>query len=179
MLRQALNVYFTVLVGAMTALVMVLTVIVSYQVFSRYVDFVPSYLWTEEASRFCFIWTVLLGAAIAVREGTHFTIDVLPEEMPTWLQRTVEVVVLALIGVIALVMVFGGLRFAEIGWTRISTTSGIRLAWVYAAIPVSGFSILLFVTEQLVDVFRGEQARLGSREGLESEEIERSGEGGQ
>lgn len=178
-MRRVVNVYFTVLVGVMTALVMALTVIVSYQVFSRYVGFIPPYLWTEEASRFCFIWLVLLGSAIAVREGTHFTIDVLPEEMPAWLQRTVEVMVLSLIALIALVMFFGGLRFAEIGWTRISTTSGIRLAWVYAAIPVSGFSILLFVAEQLVDVFRGERARLGSREGLESEEIERSGEGGQ
>lgn len=178
MVRRALNIYFTALVGTMTALVMVLTVIVSYQVFSRYVDFVPPYLWTEEASRFCFIWTVLLGAAIAVREGTHFTIDVLPQDMPAWLQRTVEVMVLLLVAVIALVMIFGGLRFAEVGWGRISTTSGIRLAWVYAAIPVSGFSILLFVVEQLVDVFRGEHARLGSREGLESEAIDRAREGG-
>lgn len=162
----------------MVALIMVLTVIVSYQVFSRYVDFVPPYLWTEEAARFCFIWTVLLGAAIAVREGTHFTIDVLPQGMSAWLQRTVEVTVLSLIAVIALVMIFGGLRFTEIGWDRISTTSGIRLAWVFAAIPVSGVSILLFVVEQLADVFRGESARLGSREGLEAEGVERSREGG-
>ena len=94
MLQKALNIYSAVLVGVMTALVMALTVVVSYQVFSRYVDFVPRFLWTEEVSRFCFIWVVLLGAAVAVREGTHFTIDVLPQSMPGWLQRVIEVTVL-------------------------------------------------------------------------------------
>lgn len=167
MLQKALNLYSTVLVGVMTALVMALTVVVSYQVFSRYVDFVPRFLWTEEVSRFCFIWVVLLGAAIAVREGTHFTIDVLPQSMPDWLQRLIEVTVLVLVAVVGLVMLFGGLRFTEIGLTRISTTSGIRLAWVYAAIPVAGFSIVLFVTQQLARVIRGEHVRLGSRDGLD------------
>lgn len=167
MLQRVLNVYAAILIGVMGALVMVLTVIVSYQVFSRYVGFVPRFLWTEEAARFCFVWVVLLGAAIAVREGTHFTIDLLPQNMPSWLRRTVDISVLALVGLIGLVMLFGGLRFTEIGLTRISTTSGVRLAWVYAAVPVSGFSIVLFVIQQLVDVARGGQARLGSRDGLE------------
>ena len=80
-----------------------------------------------------------------------------------------------LVAVIGIVMLFGGLRFTEIGLTRISTTSGIRLAWVYAAIPVAGFSIILFVAQQLVRVVRGEQVRLGSRDGLD--EIQSAEEG--
>lgn len=173
MLQRVLNVYNKILVGAMTTLLMALTVVVSYQVFSRYADFVPRYLWTEELSRFCFIWVVFLGAAIAVKEGTHFTIDILPEGMPSWLRWAVAVLVLTLVAVIGFVMVSGGLRFTAIGMDRISTTSGIRLAWVYAAVPVAGFSILLFVVEKFVGIARGEHARLGSREGLESEEVSR------
>lgn len=170
MLRRILSIYNKVLVGAMTTLLMILTVVVSYQVFSRYVDFVPRYLWTEEVSRFCFIWVVFLGAAIAVKEGTHFTIDILPDSVPSGLRWAIEVLVLALVAVIGFVMVAGGLRFTSIGIDRISTTSGIRLAWVYAAVPVAGLSILLFVVEKFVGIARGEHARLGSREGLEPEE---------
>lgn len=171
MLQRTLNIYNKVLIGTMTALLMALTVVVSYQVFSRYVDFVPRYLWTEELARFCFIWVVFLGAAVAVRAGAHFTIDILPEGIPSWLRWTIEVLVLALVAVIGAVMLVGGLRFTEIGINRISTTSGIRLAWVYAAIPVAGFSILLFVVEKFIGIARGEHAKLGSREGLESEEV--------
>lgn len=170
MLRKVLNVYYNVLAGVMTVLVMALTLVVSYQVFSRYIDFVPRFLWTEEVSRFCFIWVLLLGAAVAVREGSHFTIDVLPQNMSPGLQRALGAVVFVLVAVIAVVMLLGGLRFTEIGLNRVSTTSGIRLAWVYAAIPVSGFSMLLFAVERLVGIARGERVRTGSREGLGSEE---------
>mgnify|MGYP000052600114 CR=1 FL=1 len=34
--------------------------------------------WTEEMARFFFIWMVMLGAMIGVREGTHFEVDVFP-----------------------------------------------------------------------------------------------------
>lgn len=167
MLAKFVDVYSKVIVGAMTALVMALTLVVSYQVFSRYADFVPRYIWTEEASRFCFIWVVMLGAAIAVREGAHFTIDVLPQGIPEWLSRSVVTLGLLVIAVIGVLMVLGGLRFVEIGIDRISTTSDIRLAWVYAALPVSGISILVFTVEKIMWVMRGGQTSLGSRGGGE------------
>jgi TRAP-type C4-dicarboxylate transport system permease small subunit len=173
MLRRVLDAYYKALIGLMTALVMALTLVVSYQVFSRYVDFVPRYLWTEEVARFCFIWVLLLGAAIAVREGSHFTIDVLPQSMSPRLQQVLEALVLVLVAAIAALMLFGGLRFVDIGMSRISTTSGIRLAWVYAAVPFSGFSMIVFVAERLVSVLRGEPLRRGSREKAELGETRR------
>jgi TRAP-type C4-dicarboxylate transport system permease small subunit len=30
-------------------------------------------------ARFCFIWVILVGSMIAVRDGTHFTVDLLPK----------------------------------------------------------------------------------------------------
>ena len=51
---------------------------VTLQIFSRFIDFIPRYIWTEEAARFCLIWLIMLGATIAVRDGTHFDVDVLP-----------------------------------------------------------------------------------------------------
>ena len=51
----------------------VLVIPVSLQIFSRYTSFIPSYIWTEEMARFCLVYAVMLGAMLAVREGTHFT----------------------------------------------------------------------------------------------------------
>ena len=51
---------------------------VTLQIFSRFIDFIPRYIWTEEVARFCLIWIIMLGATIAVRDGTHFDVDVLP-----------------------------------------------------------------------------------------------------
>ena len=38
----------------------------------------PSYIWTEEMARFLFIWTIMIGAMVGVREGPHFEVDVWP-----------------------------------------------------------------------------------------------------
>ena len=45
-----------------------LVIPVSLQIFSRYTELIPSYIWTEEMARFLFIWTIMIGAMIGVRE---------------------------------------------------------------------------------------------------------------
>ena len=78
MLSAALRVYFRVLQAVMTALLAVMVVPVTLQIVSRYTGLIPRYIWTEEVARFCFIWIIMVGAMVAVREGTHFEVDVLP-----------------------------------------------------------------------------------------------------
>ena len=70
-----------------------------------------------------------------------------------------EIFVLVAMAIIAGLMILGGLRFVQLGMTQVSTTSGIRLAWVYLSVPVSGFSMLVFIVERAVGVLRGEGAR--------------------
>ena len=60
----------------------ILVIPVSLQIFSRYTELIPSYIWTEEMARFLFIWTIMIGAMIGVRESTHFEVDVWPQLSP-------------------------------------------------------------------------------------------------
>jgi TRAP-type C4-dicarboxylate transport system permease small subunit len=64
------------------ATVAVLIVPVTMQVIARFTPLLPAYIWTEELARFLFIWMVMLGAMIGVREGTHFEVDVWPDLKP-------------------------------------------------------------------------------------------------
>ncbi len=48
------------------------------QILSPLHRIIPRYIWTEEIARFCFVWIIMIGAMIAVRDGTHFDVDVLP-----------------------------------------------------------------------------------------------------
>src|SRR5260370_34922466 len=61
-----------------TVLIAVMIIPVTLQIFSRFFEFIPRYIWTEEVARFCLMWLIMLGATIAVRDGTHFDVDVLP-----------------------------------------------------------------------------------------------------
>src|SRR3546814_18020083 len=53
------------------------------QILARYVAFSPGSVWTEEVAPFCFIWIIMIGAMIAVRDDTHFDVDLLPTPRTT------------------------------------------------------------------------------------------------
>ncbi len=77
-MRRLNALIYRVLQVLLTVLMAVMIIPVTLQIFSRFFDFIPRYIWTEEAARFCLIWLIMLGATIAVRDGTHFDVDVLP-----------------------------------------------------------------------------------------------------
>src|SRR3972149_3912796 len=77
-IKAILNGYYRALQVGMTVLMGVMVIPVTLQIFSRYTGWIPRYIWTEEAARFCFMWMIMTGATIAVRDGTHFVVDVLP-----------------------------------------------------------------------------------------------------
>jgi TRAP-type transport system small permease protein len=58
--------------------VAILVLPVAIQIFSRFTDLLPNYIWTEELARFLLVWTVMIGAMIGVRESSHFEVDVWP-----------------------------------------------------------------------------------------------------
>jgi len=77
-MKRLIDAYCRLLTWLMVATVAILVVPVSLQIVARYTRMIPSYIWTEEMSRFLFIWMVMLGAMIGVREGTHFEVDIWP-----------------------------------------------------------------------------------------------------
>ena len=79
-MKKLINIYYSFLKIILTILMGLIIVPVTMQIFARYVDFVPRYIWTEELARFCFIWIILVGAMIAMRKDEHFTVDLLPTQ---------------------------------------------------------------------------------------------------
>ena len=94
---------------------------VSLQIFSRYTELIPSYIWTEEMARFMFIWTIMIGAMIGVRESTHFEVDLLPQMSP---RGEAVARLLGRLGVLvaACIFVMAGIEFTRFAWRRTSRT---------------------------------------------------------
>ena len=78
-MKKIIDAYHRLLTWLMVASVAILIVPVTLQIISRYTALIPSWIWTEELSRFLFIWMVMLGAMIGIREHSHFEVDVWPE----------------------------------------------------------------------------------------------------
>ena len=81
-MKRIIDAYHRLLTWLMVATVAILIVPVTLQIISRYTALIPSWIWTEELSRFLFIWMVMLGAMIGIREHSHFEVDVWPELAP-------------------------------------------------------------------------------------------------
>ena len=81
-MKRIIEGYHHLLTWLMVASVAILIIPVTLQIISRYTELIPSWIWTEELSRFLFIWMVMLGAMIGIRESSHFEVDVWPELMP-------------------------------------------------------------------------------------------------
>jgi TRAP-type C4-dicarboxylate transport system permease small subunit len=151
--RRVSAAYAKLLEFLLAACVGILIVPVTLQIISRYTPLIPSYIWTEEMARFLFIWTIMIGAMVGVRESQHFEVDVWPD-----LSRRSEAAVriLARLGVLALALVFvtAGLEFTRFAWNRTSELADLPLWLIHVAWPVAGVTWIVFAGEQIVDEMR-------------------------
>src|SRR5882757_2385265 len=118
-MKKLIDGYCRLLTWLMVATVAILVVPVSLQIVSRYTQLIPSYIWTEELARFMFIWMVMLGAMIGVREATHFEVDVWPALGPRS-NALLRIVSHVFVLVFALVFVWWGVEFTRFGWDQLS-----------------------------------------------------------
>jgi TRAP-type C4-dicarboxylate transport system permease small subunit len=155
--------YFRLLRLLMTALLAVMVVPVTLQIVSRYTGWIPRYIWTEEAARFCFIWIIMLGAIIAVREGTHFEVDVLPTPASARREAALRLLVALLMLVFAVVFVHYGVRYAAFGYTQTSELTGINMVAIHGVYLLAGLSWVAFLGERVwlaIAVLRGDTRAL-------------------
>ena len=137
----------------MVATVAILIVPVTLQIISRYTQLIPSYIWTEELSRFLFIWMVMLGAMIGIREHTHFEVDVWPELKPK-ANALLRIVSHLFVLVFALVFIWWGIQFVRFGWNQLSELAELPMPYIFAAWPLAGATWALFLGESLLENLR-------------------------
>ena len=152
-MKRLIDAYCRLLTWLMVATVAILVVSVSLQIVARYTQLIPSYIWTEEMSRFLFIWMVMLGAMIGVREGTHFEVDIWPE-LGRRANAALRIVSHLFVLVFALVFLFWGIQFVQFGWYQESELAELPMPFIFVAWPLAGATWLLFVGEVFADNFR-------------------------
>jgi TRAP-type C4-dicarboxylate transport system permease small subunit len=129
---------------------LLMSAVVTYQVFSRFLDVIPFWGGTEELARGLFIWVVLLGASLGVRTQEHFIVDVLPAATPPALQHGLRLLVAAIVLAVTLVIAVYGWDFAISGFARRSLATHWPATWSYSALTVGGAFMTVFALRALV-----------------------------
>jgi TRAP-type C4-dicarboxylate transport system permease small subunit len=150
-MRRAVQLFYRFLQVLLTLLMVGLLVPVTMQVLSRYTPIVPRYIWTEEIARFCFVWIVMIGAMIAVRDGTHFDVDLLPHSKKPRVEALARLFVHLMIGVSGVLFLVYGYDFAILGSRQVSEIAGLPMLSIYIAWPLAGLVWLIFLIERVAD----------------------------
>jgi TRAP-type C4-dicarboxylate transport system permease small subunit len=148
-MRRFIARYHALLNALLGISVAMLVVPVTLQIVARFTELIPHWIWTEEMARFLFIWMVMLGAMIGVREATHFEVDVWPDLAPR-ANALLRIVSNVFILAFALVFVWYGIRFVQFGWNQTSELAEMPMTFIFVAWPLAGLTWLLFAGERLL-----------------------------
>ncbi len=151
MAKRCLERYAWLLRKLITVLLGLLVIPVTLQIVSRYTELIPRYIWTEEAARFFFIWMIMLGSTIAVREQTHFNVDILPKPKTPQGKAVAVLVVDVSMLLMALIFVWYGWDFAMFGYGQTSELTGINMLFIFAVFPLAGVTWLAIILERILE----------------------------
>lgn len=124
-----------VLLGVLIA---ALAIPVGMQVLARYTGIIPVYLWTEELATFIFVWSVMIGAMIAVWDGSHFDVRVIPDAKHPLLVLLQDGFVLIMILAFALIFAWYGIEYAKFGYIQNSVMMRANMMITYITVPIAG-----------------------------------------
>jgi len=144
MIEKALEGFCQLLRVTVGVLVAALIIPVTMQVLARYTGIIPVYLWTEELARYIFIWMVMVGSIIAVWEGTHFDVHVMPDATSPLGKLLQKGFVMLVVCVFALLFAYYGIGYASFGSIQTSVMMQVNLLVIYITVPFAGFCWAIF-----------------------------------
>ncbi|MDP1554499.1 MAG: TRAP transporter small permease [Hyphomonas sp.] len=128
-----------------------MTAIVGWQVFGRYVlNSTPS--WSEQAALTLMIWYVALAAAAGVRQGFHIRIVALEEAASPSVRKVMQVFSNTVVGACGIAMLIWGGELVLLTWSHVIPSLGISRGLAYLGLPIAGALMALFALERTLEV---------------------------
>jgi TRAP-type transport system small permease protein len=135
----------------LSLLMMTLAIPVVMGVVSRYTPLMPTYLWTEELATFIFIWMVMIGSMVAVWDGTHFDVRVLPDAKRPLTVLLQNGFVLVLVLAFGLIFAIYGVEYAEFGFKQNSVMMRANKLITHISVPLAGAAWAVFAGYRLYE----------------------------
>lgn len=114
------------------------------------VDPIP-FTWVEEVGEMMLAWLTLIGAAIGVRERSHFTLHVLTHNWSARAQSIVERIHHVLIAIIGAIAAWYGVKLCLLNRTLTTPGLEINLAVLYASCVVGGVLLVIYAISMILN----------------------------
>ena len=106
------------------------------------------FTWVEEVGEMLLAWLTLVGAAIGVRERTHFTLHLL--HLSPAAQRRIDRIHYALIAVFGAIAAWYGVKLCQLNRTLVTPGLEINLAVLYASVVVGGVLLAIYALAMIL-----------------------------
>ena len=146
---QAMEWLYIACIAVAGVVMLVMTVIIPYGVFMRYVMNAPS-SWPEPAGILLMVVFSFVGGAAAYRARAHIAVSTFLNMLGDRNRARTELVAEIAMAIVALFMIKWGVLLVQATWyNSIAEFPNLSAGVTYIPIPVAGAVLLLFVIERL------------------------------
>lgn len=143
-----------------------MTCLVIMNVILRYV-FSSGLTWSEEASRFLFIWTTFLGAILANDpglHGEHMRMDFIAEKFTGVVRKIVEELAMVVVLVLLVCLFIGSLHLVTSTWAFLTSALKLPKGAVYMCAPIGFGYMTLQTVARMVKIAKATDDELNHKE---------------
>jgi TRAP-type C4-dicarboxylate transport system permease small subunit len=134
----------------------VMSLLIFTQVLTRYVVNV-SLTWSEEAARYLMVYSVFLGAALAIRYQKHVAIEILSESINEKKRKILKMIILIICIVFFFMLLVKGIDILHHVGNQKSPALRIPMTIPYAAIPLGAGLLILNSVAVILEMFSGKK----------------------
>jgi len=140
-MKKAIDIFWKLLSNVTFLCFTCMLIVMILQVFFRYL-FKLSVPWTDEASRYLFIWAIFLGSALAQRNREHIKIDIIVARLSPKKRRIFDGLTNIFDALISIAILIGTLKMMKSTYGIFASTIPISFTFIYLALAL-GIGIML------------------------------------
>ena len=159
-MKSVLDKIEQIILAILAMLFAVMVIALFYQIVMRFV-FESANAWSEELTRYSFIWMSMLGSSVATRRSRNMDVDFLVNLMPKPVKIINSVVTKTLIISFILVIIIYGISLVGITHKQLSAGLRLPMSYMYAAVPVGGVLMLIFTIEVIIKGIKNSKVKEG------------------
>jgi TRAP-type transport system small permease protein len=150
MLKKVSNVFNKVLNGAIALSLASMAILVFGNVVLRYA-FNSGITWSEEMSRFLFVWMVFLGAIGALKDNMHLGVDVVVNALPVKLKKAAFVISNLLVLYVLWLLLVGSWKMTVLNMNSSAPATGLPLSYMYGIGIVTSIAMAGIMIVKLIE----------------------------
>lgn len=151
MFNKLVNITDTLTKVGLNIFLIFLTMLISFDVFLRYVVGRPT-PFAEELGRYCLVWVGFLGASLAIKHGSHISVFLFYDHFPKIIRNFCGLIALLSVLSFLVILLVTSIMFIPTQIDQISPSLGISLFWAYLSVPVGSILMIIQVIRKIVEL---------------------------